>query len=91
MTTVADNKKHYSKQQIKAAERAQELYGNFTYPYAADYRWSIHSNQIKECPMVVQDIDVTISIWGKDIFALKVKTTGKKKIPVTEDLIQVPK
>ena len=41
--------------------------------------------------MVVQDIDVTISIWGKDIFALKVKTTGKKKIPVTEDLIQVPK
>ena len=41
--------------------------------------------------MTVQDIDVTITIWGKDIFALKWKATRKKKIPVTEDLIQVPK
>ena len=41
--------------------------------------------------MPVQDIDVVISIWGKDIFPLKGNTTTKKKIPVTEDLIQVPK
>ena len=36
-------------------------------------------------------MDVAISILGKDIFALKSNTTRKKTIPVTEDLIQVPK
>ena len=40
--------------------------------------------------MTVQYIDVTIAIWGKDIFALKLKTVRKKKTPVTEDLIQAP-
>ena len=35
VTTVADNKKHYSKQHIKSAERAEELYGTFTYPSVA--------------------------------------------------------
>ena len=41
--------------------------------------------------MVVQYIDVAISILGKDIFSLKRKTASKKTIPVTEDFIQVPK
>ena len=47
VTTVADNKKHYSKQYIKTAERAAELYRTVTYPSFADYRWAIQSNQIK--------------------------------------------
>ena len=41
--------------------------------------------------MTVQDIYVVITIWGKGVFDLKLKTTRKKKIPVTEDLSQVPK
>ena len=41
--------------------------------------------------MTVQYIYVAIAIWGKGIFDLKVKTTRKKTIPVTEDLIRVPK
>ena len=41
--------------------------------------------------MTVQDIDVDIAIWGNDIIYIKGKTTRKKKTPVTEDLIQVPK
>ena len=41
--------------------------------------------------MTAQDIDVDIAIWGNDIIYIKGKTTRKKTIPVTEDLIQVPK
>ena len=41
VTTVADNKKNYRKQKIKEEERAEELYGNVTYPYVSEYRWSI--------------------------------------------------
>ena len=83
VTTVADKKKHYSKQQIKAADRVAKLYGTVTYPSVSDYRWYIQSNQIKEFPVTVQDIDATITIWGKDIFYLKRKTTSKNTIPVT--------
>ena len=91
LATVADNKKRYINQQIKAEERALELYRAVTYTSVADYRWAIHINQIKDFPATLQYIDVAISIWGKDIFSIKVNTTRKKTIPVTEDLIQVPK
>ena len=87
VATGTYNKKHYSKRQIKAEVRAEELYGTLTYPSVADYRWATQINKIKECPMTVQDIYVAISIWGKDIFAIKLKTTRKKTIPLTEDLI----
>ena len=40
--------------------------------------------------MTVQDIYVNITILGKDILDLKGKTTRKKTLPVTEELIQVP-
>ena len=91
VTTVTDNKKYHSKQYIKAVDRAAELYRAITYPSVVDYIWSIHSNQIKEYPVTVQDRYVVIAILGKDIFSLKVNTTRKKTIPVTEDLIQVLK
>ena len=45
---VIDNKKHYSKRNIKVEEREEELYGTVTYTSAADYIWDIQSNQIKD-------------------------------------------
>ena len=87
VTTVAYNKKHHSKLHMKETERTEYPYGTFTYPSVADYIWATQSNHIKEFPVTVQDIDVTIAIWGKDIFSLKLNTITKKKIPVTEDPI----
>jgi hypothetical protein len=55
-----------------------------------DFKWVIQSNQIKDCPMTVQYIDVARKIWGKNIAALKGKTTWSKSIPVARDYIKVP-
>jgi hypothetical protein len=55
-----------------------------------DFKWVIQSNQIKDCPVTVQDIDVARKIWGKTIAALKGKTTRSKSIPVDRDYIKVP-
>ena len=41
--------------------------------------------------MIVQDIYVTISILGNDIFSLKGKITSNKTILVIEGINQVPK
>jgi hypothetical protein len=40
--------------------------------------------------VTVQDIDVAQKIWGKNIAALKGKTTRSKSIPVARDYVKVP-
>jgi hypothetical protein len=56
-----------------------------------DFKWVIRSNQIKECPVTIKDIDVSLKIWGKNIAALKGKTTRSKMNPVARDYVKVPK
>jgi hypothetical protein len=56
-----------------------------------DFKWIIRSNLIKDCPVTVQDIQVASKIWGKDIAALKGKTTRSKSTPVARDFVKVPK
>jgi hypothetical protein len=55
-----------------------------------DFKWVILNNQIKDCPVTVQYIDVALKIWGKNIAALKGKTTRSKTIPVARDCVKVP-
>jgi hypothetical protein len=56
-----------------------------------DFKWVIRSNQIKDCPVTIQDIDVAMKIWGKSIAALKGETTRSKMNPVARDYVKVPK
>jgi hypothetical protein len=56
-----------------------------------DLKWVIWSNQIKDCPMTIQNIDIATKIWGKNIAALKRKTTWRKRHPSAMDYVKVPK
>jgi hypothetical protein len=56
-----------------------------------DFKWVICSNQITVCPVTIQDIDVAMKIWGKNIAAIKGKTTRSKTHPVARDYVKVPK
>jgi hypothetical protein len=78
VNTVEDNKQAYSKRQLKGAELARTLYATLGYPSIKDFKWVIQSNQIKDCPVTVQDIVTAHQIWGKNIAALKGKTTRIK-------------
>jgi hypothetical protein len=40
--------------------------------------------------VTAQDIDVALKIWGKNIAALKGKSTRSKTIPVARDYVKVP-
>jgi hypothetical protein len=55
-----------------------------------DFKWVIQSKKIKDCPVTVEYIDVARKIWGKNIAALKGKTTRIKSIPVARDYVKVP-
>jgi hypothetical protein len=61
-----------------------------SYPSANDFKWMVRTNEINDCPVTVQDIDVATKIWGKNITALTGKTTRRKTIPVVRDFVKVP-
>jgi hypothetical protein len=90
VNTVSGNKQGFTKRQIKGANAARALYATLSYPSMKDFKWVIRSNQIKNCPVTVDDVDVATKIWGKNIAALKGKTTRSKTAPVARDHIKVP-
>jgi hypothetical protein len=49
VNTVSENKEGFTKRQIKGSELAQTLYKTLSYPSMKDFKWAIHSNQIKDC------------------------------------------
>jgi hypothetical protein len=89
VNTVSENKQGFTMRQIKGAENARTLYVTLSYPSMKDFKWVIRSNQIKDCPVPVQDVDVALKIWGKNIAALKGKTTRHKPNLVARDYVKI--
>ena len=85
------NKTKFTKRQVAGAEKASSLRESLIYPSDKNFKWIIQSNQIRNCPVRVQDIEVAHEIWGKDINNLKGKTTRKKPIPVAKDFVKIPR
>jgi hypothetical protein len=56
-----------------------------------DFKWVICSNQIKDCPIMIQDINIAMKMWGNNIAALKGKTTRSKMHPVARYYVKVPR
>jgi DNA gyrase/topoisomerase IV subunit B len=85
INNVSKKKQGSTKKQIKGTDTTRTLYKTFSYPSMKDFKWVIRSNQIKDCPVTVQYINVALNIWGKNIASLKGKTTWTKSIPVARD------
>ena len=90
INTVSGNKEGYTQKQIKSAEDARTLYANLCYPSWKYFKWVIRINQINDCTVTVEDVDVALNIWGKNIAALKGKTTWSKPNPVERDSVKIP-
>jgi hypothetical protein len=90
VNTVSQNKAGFTKRQIKEAEVAQSLYSKLNYPSWKDFKWINRSNQIKDCPVTVNHVDTELKICGKNVAALKGKTTRMKPDPVARDFVKVP-
>jgi hypothetical protein len=90
VNTVSENKEGFTKRKIKGAELVRTLYKTLSYPSMKDFKWVIRSNQIKDCTVAVQYIDVALKILGKNIATLKGKTTRSKTITVARDHVKAP-
>jgi hypothetical protein len=89
--TVSGNKENFTKRQVKGAEAAKALYTKLIFPSWKDFKWIIRSNQIKDCPVTIEDVDNAMKIFGKSVAALKGKTTRTRPIPVARDFVKIPK
>ena len=70
VNNIYDNIEGFTARQIKVAEVARDIYVTLVYPSAKDYNWVICSNQIKNFPVTVQDVEVAQKVWGKNIAEL---------------------
>ena len=62
INTVSGNKEGYTQRQFKCEEVARNLYYRLCYPSWKDFNWVVRSNQIKDLPVIVEDIDVAFKI-----------------------------
>ena len=53
--------------------------------------WIFQNQQIVDCPVTVQDIDIAHGIRDKNIAALKGNTIRNKPIHVVGDIVITPK
>jgi hypothetical protein len=90
LTTVEENKQLYTKRQVERADTARKLYQVIGFPSIRDYKHLVQTNQIKNCPVTVDDINVCENIYGPDIYSMKGKTVRPKPKVVVNDYLEVP-
>ena len=91
LETVEENRKFYTPRQFQRAKQARAIFQAIGTPSLEDFKKLIKVQGIDNCPVTIEDIQLAEDIFGKDIGALKGKTTRKKPAPVVRDIIDVPK
>ena len=81
----------FTKHQIFNAKLAHKLQAGMAYPLIPDLKWVVQSNQINDCLVTAQDVNVALKIWGPRLALLKGKTVRHMPPVVVQDLVEVPK
>ena len=88
--TVEENKKVFTARQFIKAKAARELYGMVGVPSAADFITAVRNKMIPNTKVTVDDIKTAEAIFGKDLGAIKGKTTRSRPAPVVTDQMMLP-
>jgi hypothetical protein len=91
ISTVAKNRKGYRLGQFERAKEARRLYHVVGTPTVNNFKSLLLINFIQNCPVTVEDVNISKNIFGPDISSLKGKSTKRKPKPVRSDLIEISK
>ncbi len=89
--TVESNMQLFSKRQVARTDKARSLYASLGFPPKQNFLWILRFNQIKDCPVTVEDAMVAYKKWGPSVAGLKGKTVRKKPKPVKTETVHIPK
>ena len=68
----------FNKQQILSTDKAQNFYAGLAFPSLKDYKWILHSRQVDNYHISLEDAEIAKLIWGPNTAALKRKTACTK-------------
>ena len=72
--TVRENKKFYTKRDIKRAKEVRKFQRVIQSPMSRHLKMILQSNSIRDCPILPRDIDIVDGAFGLDIAAMKGRT-----------------
>ena len=90
VNTVAENMSHHSAAEVKRVKVARKLYHVIGTSPPPKFKTILRSNQISDCLVVENNVDLAHDIFGKDIPTLKSKDTRRTPKPIIIDSIKVP-
>ena len=81
ISTVAEQKKLFTKREIKLANVARDLYRKIGRPAEAEFQDILARNLIRDCPVTPADAKRALVIYGPYVAVIKGKTTRKEAAP----------
>ena len=90
LNTVEENLMGYMQVEIDIAKIAKKAYHKLGAPGMRNFQYLINGNMINNCPIMHHDVDNMIKIWGKDVAALKGKSSRRTPRKVVEEIFEVP-
>jgi hypothetical protein len=91
INTLTENRKGYTLRQFERAKDARKLYHIVGTRTMDNFKSLLRMNIIKNCPVTVEDANITDQMFGPDMSSLKGKSTWRKPKPVRQDLIKILK
>ena len=78
LQTVDQNKSRYSDDEVARADQARTLYRRIGSPPIEHFAKILNSNYIRNCELTSKNAHRAIKIYGKDVVAIRGKSTKKK-------------
>ena len=73
LSTVAKNKKIFTRREIQGAENAQKLQQSLGWPSTTTFKHYIQNNLIRNCGITLGDVNRSLIVYGTPIPLLKGK------------------
>ena len=89
-STIAENKKLFTRCEIDNADAARTLYHKIGCPSESDFLAILSKNLIRNCPIMVDDAKCASIIYGPDLAAIKGKTTQSAAAPHVPTFQAIP-
>jgi len=89
--TVKKNLEGYMQREVARAKVAMRMWRMMGAPSKCVFKAFLRMNQVKNCPVICEDVDIAEKIWGVPVALIKGKSTHVKREAIRDNLIDLPK
>ena len=90
VSTVAEQKRMFSRREVTSADTARDLYRKIGRPDETEFAHILKRNFIRDCPVTPDDAKRALIIYGPDIATIKGKTTRSAAAPRAPTFVAEP-